>query len=89
MIAKQSAKAGEGGFFTFLYFMACISVSLGLVNILPIPLLDGGHVVVNFIELVSRRRVSNKVYKAMVYVGIVIIALLMGLGFFNDIFVNR
>ena len=89
MIAKQSAKAGEGGFFTFLYFMACISVSLGLVNILPIPLLDGGHVVVNFIELVSRRRVSNKVYKAMVYVGVVIIALLMGLGFFNDIFVNR
>ncbi|MBR1429580.1 MAG: site-2 protease family protein, partial [Rickettsiales bacterium] len=55
----------------------------------PIPLLDGGHVVVNFIEFITRRRVSNKVYKAMVYVGIVIITLLMGLGFFNDIFVNR
>lgn len=88
-IARESAKAGHNGFWAFLYFIALISVSLGAINLIPIPMLDGGHVFINFVELVSRRKFSNFAYKIFVIIGIAFIAFLMGLGFINDIFINR
>ena len=88
-IAKESARAGHNGFWAFLYFIALISVSLGAINLIPIPMLDGGHVFINFVELVSRRKFSNFAYKIFVIIGITFIVFLMGLGFINDIFINR
>ena len=88
-IAKESAKAGHNGFLALIYFVGLISVSLGAINLLPIPLLDGGHVVINFIEFTTRRRFSNFAYKIFVYLGLPFIILLMGIGFVNDLFINR
>ena len=87
-IAKECAKAGHNGFWSLLYFIAMISVSLGAINLLPIPMLDGGHVVVNLIEFITRKRFSNFAYKIFVYIGIGCIALLMGIGLINDLFIN-
>ena len=64
-------------------------MSLGIINIMPIPLLDGGYVLFSFIELVSKKRIPNKVYKIAMYIGIAIVGFLMVLGFFNDIFIHR
>ena len=88
-IAKESAKAGNDGFWSFLYFIGLISVSLGAINLLPIPMLDGGHIFINLCEFFSRRRFGNLAYKIFVYIGISFIVALMGLGFINDIFINR
>lgn len=88
-IAKESAKAGKDGFWSLLYFIALISVSLGALNLLPIPLLDGGHIFVNFIEFITRRRFSNFAYAVFVFVGFNCIALLMGIGIINDLFLRR
>lgn len=88
-IAKESAKAGNEGIWAFLYFIALISVSLGALNLLPIPLLDGGHIFVNITEFITRRRFSNFAYKIFVCIGIAFIALLMCIGFVNDLFINR
>ena len=88
-IAKESAKAGNSGILAFIYFIGLISVSLGAINLLPVPLLDGGHVVVNLVEFITRRRLSNFAYKIFVYIGLSFIILLMGLGFVNDLFINR
>ena len=88
-IAKESAKAGNSGFLAFIYFIGLISVSLGAINLLPVPLLDGGHVVVNLAEFITRKRLSNFAYRIFVYIGLSFIILLMGLGFINDLFINR
>ena len=88
-IAKESAKAGSAGLFALISFIALISTTLGIINICPIPLLDGGHIVLSSIELIIRRHLPNIVFQIFTYVGIVVIVLLMGLGFFNDIFIHR
>ncbi len=64
-IARESGRAGSAGFLSLLYFIALISVSLGAVNLIPIPMLDGGHIVINTIELLTRRRFSNFAYKLL------------------------
>jgi len=88
-IAKESGRAGAQGFWSLLYFISLISVILGATNLIPIPPLDGGQIVVNFAELITRRRFSNKVYKILVYIGFGFVACLMALGFINDLFINR
>ena len=88
-IAKAGAEAGRSGFWAFVFFMAIISVGLGAVNLLPVPMLDGGHIFVNFIELITRRKFGNLAYKIFVIVGIGFISCLMALGFINDLFINR
>ncbi len=85
-IAKESSKAGKKGFWSFCYFLALLSVSLGAINLLPIPMLDGGHILINSIELITRRKFGNFAYKIFVAVGLVFISSLMLIGFVNDIF---
>ena len=80
--AGQSAQAGLG---TFLTFLAFVSVSLGVLNLLPIPLLDGGHLVYYFAEIVKGSPVSERTMEIGQRVGL---ALLLGLTFFafyNDL----
>lgn len=88
-IAKQSAKAGQNGILALFEFIALISVSLGIINLLPILPLDGGHIAISFVELIIRRHAPNIAFKIFTYAGLVVVAFLMLLGFFNDLFINR
>jgi len=80
--AGQSAQLGIGA---FLAFMATISVNLAVLNLLPIPVMDGGQFLFLLGEAVLRRPLSTKLRERLTFVGLVLIALLMILAFSNDI----
>jgi regulator of sigma E protease len=69
----------------FLEFLAMLSVSIGILNLLPIPILDGGHLLYYLIELVIRRPLGERVMAVGQYIGLAVLAGLMGLAFYNDI----
>ncbi|CUP69665.1 RIP metalloprotease RseP [Clostridium baratii] len=75
-IIKLSGQAAKAGIWTLLYFTAFISINLAVFNLLPFPALDGGWTVLLLIELITRRKVPDKVAGALNFVGF---ALLMGL----------
>jgi regulator of sigma E protease len=81
-VAAQSADAGAGA---FLYMMALISINLGLLNLLPIPVLDGGHLIFLAVEAIRRKPLSNRVREVAQTVGLVLILLLVALALRNDI----
>jgi regulator of sigma E protease len=84
-IADYAGQSAQLGWITYLGFLALVSVSLGVLNLLPIPLLDGGHLVYYFAEIVKGSPVSEKVMEIGQRFGL---ALLLGLTFFafyNDI----
>jgi regulator of sigma E protease len=85
MLFSIAAEAAEAGLGTFLFQMALISVNLGLMNLLPIPVLDGGHIVTAALEGLTRRRLSLRVREAANWVGLVLLLTLMVLVFGNDI----
>jgi regulator of sigma E protease len=62
-----------------------ISISLGILNLLPIPMLDGGHLLYYLIEFVSRRPVSVRVQRIGQQIGFVLLIALMGTAFYNDL----
>jgi regulator of sigma E protease len=82
VIAKESAKHGIA---TFLRVMAVVSVNLGVLNLLPVPVLDGGHLLFFGIEAVRRRPPSLRTRELANIVGLALLALLMVLVFKNDI----
>lgn len=69
----------------FLVFMALLSVNLGLINLFPIPVLDGGHVVIFVLEIMTRRPISEKVKEYLFKAGFFLLVLLMILATWNDI----
>jgi len=75
----------KAGFDYFLWIMALISVNLGIVNLLPIPALDGGHIIFNLYELITRREMNERVYYYLTMFGWAFLFALMGLGLYNDI----
>ena len=81
-VANGSASLGPAW---FLYFLAILSLSLCIMNLLPIPVLDGGHLLYYLIELVKGSPVGERVLVAGQYVGLAMLASLMGLAFYNDI----
>jgi regulator of sigma E protease len=81
-IANSSAHLGTAW---FLNFLAIISLSLAILNLLPIPVLDGGHLLYYLIELVKGSPVSERVQIAGQYVGLTLLMALMSLAFYNDI----
>ena len=81
-VANTSAQMGPAWFFSFL---ALISLNLAVLNLLPIPVLDGGHLLYYLIELVKGSPVSERTQMAGQYVGVVLLVALMGLALFNDI----
>jgi len=85
MLFTIAAEAAEQGLGTFLFQMALISVNLGLMNLLPIPVLDGGHIVTALLEAVTRRRLPLRVREAANWVGLLLILTLMVFVFGNDI----
>lgn len=82
-VANQTAKRGVAW---FLFFMALLSLSLAIINLLPIPVLDGGHLLYYLIELVKGSPLSERAMATGQYVGLAMLASLMGLAFYNDIF---
>lgn len=84
-IVKITSDASEQGWMSVLFFAALISVNLGVLNLLPIPALDGGHIMFNLYELITRRVVNEAVVMKLTIAGWVILFGLMGLGLFNDI----
>ncbi len=81
-VANSSAQLGAAW---FLNFLAIISLSLGILNLLPIPVLDGGHLLYYLIELVKGGPVSERVQIAGQYVGLTLLMALMSLAIYNDI----
>jgi regulator of sigma E protease len=79
--AGQSAQAGT---LVFVGYLALISISLGVLNLLPVPLLDGGHLLYYFAEVVKGSPVSDRVFEVGQRVGMAMLAVLMALALFND-----
>jgi regulator of sigma E protease len=84
-IAQYAGKSAQVGFSSFILFLAIVSVSLGVLNLLPIPVLDGGHLLYYTIEAVTRKPVSEKVMIWGQQVGILLLFLLMSLAVYNDL----
>lgn len=85
LVGELAARAGEAGIASFLWTMALLSINLGLFNLLPIPLLDGGQLALFAVEAVKRGPLSFRVRQITAYVGFVMIIMLMLLAFKNDI----
>jgi regulator of sigma E protease len=85
MLFSIAAQAAEEGIESFLFKMALISVNLGLMNLLPIPVLDGGHIATCLVESVTRRPLSIRAREIANLVGVVLLVVLMLFVFKNDI----
>ena len=84
-IAQYANASAQMGAAWFLFFLAVLSISLCIMNLLPIPILDGGHLLYYLIEMIKGSPVSERMLVAGQYVGLVFLAGLMGLAFYNDI----
>jgi regulator of sigma E protease len=85
MIADVANRAGADGILTFVRFMGVISINLGIVNLLPVPGLDGGHLTLLTIEGIKREPLSFRARQISSYVGVVCLVLLMLFAFKNDV----
>jgi regulator of sigma E protease len=83
-IAKQSGEAAKQGFKYLLHFMAFLSLSIAIMNLLPIPILDGGNIFILLIESGIRRNLSLRLREVINQVGFVMILLLMGMVLWLD-----
>jgi len=83
-IAQYSNASAEHGIWAFLLFIAAISVNLGLVNLLPLPALDGGHVLIGGIEWIIGRSLPILLYKIIYFIGVILIVTLMGIVLATD-----
>jgi len=84
-IAQLAAKSADVGIESFLFFIAVLSLSLALINIMPFPVLDGGHLLMIIIETIARREIPVKVKIAINNAGFVLLLLLMAFIIYNDI----
>jgi regulator of sigma E protease len=84
-IAQMSGKYAERGLLPYLLLMASISLNLGLLNLLPIPVLDGGHIFIMGLEGLARRDFSMKVKEKMLLAGFVLLMALMVTVIYNDL----
>ena len=84
-IAEVANASASMGLPWFLQFLALVSLSLAILNLLPIPVLDGGHLLYYLVELVKGSPVSEQVMIVGQYIGLALLFTLMGLAFYNDI----
>jgi len=84
-IADYAGQSARLGLDYYLKFMALVSISLGVLNLLPIPVLDGGHLLYHMIEVVRRRPLSERAMEIGQQVGMSILFALMAFAFFNDL----
>ena len=84
-IADYAGQSAQMGWISYLTFLALISISLGVLNLLPIPLLDGGHLMYYAIEIVKGRPVSERAMELGQRVGLALLLVLMVFAFYNDL----
>ncbi|MFH0341234.1 MAG: RIP metalloprotease RseP [Chromatiales bacterium] len=84
-IAQYAGQSAGIGLAAFLSFLAIVSVSLGVLNLLPVPLLDGGHLLYYLIEFVQRKPVSVETQRFAQQIGIVLLGSLMAIAIYNDV----
>ena len=84
-IAEQAGQSAQRGLPSYLTFLALISVSLGLINLLPLPMLDGGHLMYYLWESLTGKPVSVAWQRGLQKVGLAMLIFIMALAFFNDL----
>ena len=84
-IVDVTAKASSVGIISLLFFTALISVNLGVLNLLPIPALDGGHIMFNLYEMITNRKPNEEIMYKLTLIGWAILLSMMILGLYNDI----
>ena len=84
-IVDVTAQASSAGILALFFFTALISVNLGVLNLLPIPALDGGHIMFNLYEMITGKTASEKVMMYITMIGWALLISLMMLGLYNDI----
>jgi len=84
-IADYAGQSARLGLSYYIKFLALISISLGVLNLLPIPLLDGGHLMYYIVELIKGGPVSERVMEIGQQIGLALLAMLMAFAFYNDI----
>jgi regulator of sigma E protease len=85
MIAQMAGRQAQEGFLSLIFFTAIISINLGIINLFPIPILDGGHLLFLTLESIIGRPLSVKKLELAQQIGLIIIILLMAFIFYNDI----
>lgn len=85
LIIKAAGDSARSGFIPFLTMLILISINLGIINLFPIPMLDGGHLILFLIEFIRGKDFSIRSHEMIQRVGIAILVLLMAFAFFNDI----
>ena len=85
-IAETSGAVASQGLDNFIWFIAVLSTAVGLLNLFPVPVLDGGHLVFHAYEAVAGKPPSDKALKVMMSVGLTLILSLMVFALTNDIF---
>jgi len=84
-IADYAGQSAQLGWLSYLSFLALISISLGVLNLLPIPLLDGGHLMYYSVEIVKGSPVSERVMEVGQRVGLTLLMVMMAFAFYNDL----
>jgi regulator of sigma E protease len=84
-LADYAGQSAQAGALTFVGYLALISISLGVLNLLPIPLLDGGHLLYYLAEIVLGRPVSDRAFEVGQRIGMALLAVLMTLALVNDV----
>jgi len=84
-IADYAGQSAQSGMTSYLLFLALISISLGVLNLLPIPLLDGGHLMYYVIEIFKGRPLSDRAIEIGQHVGLALLFTLMAFALYNDI----
>jgi regulator of sigma E protease len=84
-IADFAGQSAQMGWVSYLTFLALISISLGVLNLLPIPLLDGGHLMYYVVEIVKGRPVSERAMELGQRVGLALLLVMMAFAFYNDL----
>jgi regulator of sigma E protease len=85
MMYRVASISGNQGWDSFLLLLALISINLGLINLLPIPILDGGHLLVFAIEAARRRPLSTRMRERVQNVGFIVVLLIIALATRNDL----
>ena len=84
-MADYAGQSAQAGLLTFVGYLALISISLGVLNLLPVPLLDGGHLLYYLVEIFKGSPVSDRALEVGQRIGMAVLAMLMALALFNDL----
>ena len=84
-MADYAGQSAQAGLLTFIGYLALISISLGVLNLLPVPLLDGGHLMYYLAEIIKGGPVPDRVLEVGQRIGMAVLAMLMALALFNDL----